>query len=108
MEQKAACKYRCERTDEIRAKPSRNRMAGLRDTHRAEVDSNNVKRRFRTAINRRSHIAQNIVRSELFHQVRQYCRRTAAAQRPDQYHRNQVRWELNREQKGVQKIFQDL
>src|SRR6266481_2648741 len=83
VEQKPACKYRSDRTDKICAKSSRNRMTRLRDTYRAKVNRNDVKRCFRAAIDRRCRITQNIVRSELLHQLSQYCCRAAAAQRPD-------------------------
>src|SRR6516165_2886339 len=79
MEQKPACEHRCDRTDNICAKAGRNRMARLRDTHRAKINSNDVKRCFRAAIDRRCRVTQNIVRSELLDQVSQYSGRTAAA-----------------------------
>jgi hypothetical protein len=70
-EKEAASKHGCDYANEVSAESSGNGVPRLSDADRAEIDRHHVKCCFGTAVNCGGHVTQNVVRSQLFHQVGQ-------------------------------------
>src|SRR5437016_10838989 len=86
----AADNHRSDHSRRIRNQTRRYRMARALHTDRAEVNGNDVKRRLRAAVDRSRHADDEVIGTELFHQIAEQRQGPAPAQRSHQRHRHQL------------------